>query len=350
VLARINCIEPKTYDKTRNYLDGSVTWLSPFLTHGIIDTIDIGKHVIANHTASASYRLLFELAWREYFHRTWQEQGDLIFGNLRSEQNGAKYDQLPSAFLNADTGIDVVDECIRALLSQGTLHNHARMWVAGISCNLAQTRWLQPARWLHYHLLDGDLASNTLSWQWVAGTFSHKQYVANQDNINKYSRRRQIGTWLDVPYEAFDNFPIPEVLRQRSEARFAIDVPGKTIEAVQGRVALRSIWDLNPLWQPKVDHQICFFDTDLLKQWPMSPKRWQFIQHWVDQCGASLVYGNLEELNKALAKASVQRHEYPACCEWPGNVIGREWLYSMPTCPIPSFSKFWKAVRGEVGL
>mgnify|MGYP006195700273 CR=1 FL=1 len=60
------------------------------------------------------------------------------------------------------------------------------MYLAAMVCNNAKSHWLTPARWMYYHLLDGDLASNALSWQWVAGTFSHKKYIANQQNINKY--------------------------------------------------------------------------------------------------------------------------------------------------------------------
>jgi deoxyribodipyrimidine photo-lyase len=117
-------------------------------------------------------------------------------------------EQLPRAIAEADTGLVVIDDCINALKQNGVMHNHARMWLAGISCNMAGTYWREPARWLHYHLLDGDLASNTLSWQWIAGTFSHKQYLANQSNIDKYSKTQQPGSWLDVPYEQFDDFAI----------------------------------------------------------------------------------------------------------------------------------------------
>lgn len=55
-----------------------------------------------------------------------------------------------------------------------------------LTCTIAQPHWLNPARWMNCHLLDGDLASNMLSWQWVASSFSSKKYYANQENINKY--------------------------------------------------------------------------------------------------------------------------------------------------------------------
>jgi deoxyribodipyrimidine photo-lyase len=60
------------------------------------------------------------------------------------------------------------------------------MYIASLACNVAQSQWRIPAKWMYYHLLDADWASNALSWQWVAGTNSNKKYFANQNNINKY--------------------------------------------------------------------------------------------------------------------------------------------------------------------
>ena len=81
------------------------------------------------------------------------------------------------------------------------MHNHLRMYVASIVCNVAQSHWINPARWMYYYLLDADWASNSLSWQWVAGSNSNKKYFANQDNINKYCLTTQKGTFLDLDYQ-----------------------------------------------------------------------------------------------------------------------------------------------------
>jgi len=175
VLERISQIDPQAYEHTRNFLDGSVTWLSPFVTHGITNTTEIADLLHLKHDPSNSRKLLYELAWREYFHRTWQRSGDRIFGDMRNTQPLIKSKRLPEAVIQATTGIKTIDQTLQHLYSDGLMHNHARMWVASIVCNLAKTHWYEAARFLHYHLLDGDLASNTLSWQWVAGTFSHKQ-------------------------------------------------------------------------------------------------------------------------------------------------------------------------------
>ena len=111
------------------------------------------------------------------------------------------------------------------LKDTGHLHNHMRMYLASIACNIAKSHWKHPAQWMYYHLLDGDWASNALSWQWVAGTNSNKKYFANQDNINTFFYGSQKGSFLDVPYEAFENIPCPENLSASIVVDFKTPLP-----------------------------------------------------------------------------------------------------------------------------
>ena len=350
LLQRCERIDPRAYDKTRNYLDGAVTWLSPFTTHGVLSTKQIADIVLSSHRAKSCYRLLFELGWREFFHRTWQLNGDDIFTDMKQPQAKVLSDDLPTAIESSSTQINVIDQCLDELKEKGFMHNHARMWVAAMACNMAFTHWQEPARWLHYHLLDGDLASNTLSWQWVAGTFSHKQYVANQSNIDKYSKSQQPDSWLDVPYEAFDNFVSPQHMLERGSASYEHALPGTPIPKLTGKVALRNIWHLDPTWQTDMAQQIVFIDSDVAAAWPMSPRRWQFIEYWANQCNAIIHYGTVAQLQAACAEASVVRTEYPMCQDWPGTVQERLWLYPMPDKSFNSFSQYFKQVKHHAGL
>lgn len=346
--SRINSIDPRLYDRTRNYMDGAVTWLSPFVTHGIIDTKDIAAAVLAKFDTKACEKLLFELAWREYFHRVWQTHGDNIFSDMKNPCMSDRT-ELPSAVCNANTGVEVVDDALTQLMQVGSMHNHARMWVASICCNMGNTHWLPAAKWMHYHLLDGDLASNTLSWQWVAGTFSNKHYFANQDNINKFSKTEQPGTFIDVPYEAFDDMPIPTELLETHNPDLPQNLPGEDlsdIEPIDGSVALRSVWHLHNRWQSQATHQWLFIDTDLFSQWPMSDNRWSFILHWAGFIpNVRIVKGTSDQLQTALANATVYRQEYTACRHWGMQSEQRRWLYPNPPKPYSSFSKFWKQVK-----
>ena len=355
LLERIGAIDPVRYDRTRNYLDGAVTWLSPYITHGIIDTTDIAETVLEKHPVKRCYRLLYELAWREYFHRTWQRAGDAIFSDLNQPQDDVRCQQLPKAVLEADTGVTVIDTELNTLFETGLMHNHTRMWLAGMICNHAMTHWKEPARWLHYHLLDGDLASNTLSWQWIAGTFSHKRYIANQDNLNKYSKTDQKNTWLDLPYEELAALKEPAVLQQKIDWDRNVNsaLPDwmgvEPISSIVNNAAVRSLWNLDPHWQSHTPDHYLFVDTDYLKQWPMSEKRWRFIQAWLP-VGTQIVTGTTGELNAALETKDCYRREYPASNSWAGNVTPRRWLFDVPEAQWSSFSQFWKQVRHQVGL
>ena len=85
------------------------------------------------------------------------------------------------------------------------------MYIASLVTNIAKTAWLKPAKWMYYHLLDGDWGSNALSWQWVAGTNSNRKYYMNQDNINKYTKTNQKNTIIDTSYDSIINLNQPEL-------------------------------------------------------------------------------------------------------------------------------------------
>ena len=76
---------------------------------------------------------------------------------------------------------------IKDFLKTGYMHNHARMYVASYVVHWRRIKWQAGAKWFLHHLLDGDPASNNLSWQWVASTFGNKPYIFNLENVRKYS-------------------------------------------------------------------------------------------------------------------------------------------------------------------
>ncbi|MFM7912359.1 MAG: deoxyribodipyrimidine photolyase, partial [Bacteroidota bacterium] len=96
---------------------------------------------------------------------------------------------------------------------------------------------------MFYHLLDADWASNALSWQWVAGSFSARKYFANQDNINKYAYSSQKGTFLDVGYDVLGNLEVPLVLQETLEPNLTCSLPEGTGTDV---AALQALFMENP--------------------------------------------------------------------------------------------------------
>jgi deoxyribodipyrimidine photo-lyase len=184
IIERIHRIDPIQYGKTRNYTAGAVTYLSPYVSRGVISGKQILDALIANgYNAVESEKLIQELAWREYFQRVWQNKGDSLFEDIKQPQANVLHNRMIASIVHATTGIHAIDQHINDFYHTGYLHNHVRMYVASIICNIGKAQWLLPSRWMYAHLLDGDLASNTCSWQWVAGAFSSKSIIVTRKTL-----------------------------------------------------------------------------------------------------------------------------------------------------------------------
>lgn len=142
----------------------------------------------------AGEKLIAELGWRDYWQRLWLQLGDGIWHDREPLKTGhppaAYAPRLPADLAAAATGLACMDAFATELMDTGWLHNHARMWLAAYVVHWRRVRWQAGARWFLRHLLDGDPASNNLSWQWVASAFSHKPYIFNRANLERFSRGR----------------------------------------------------------------------------------------------------------------------------------------------------------------
>jgi deoxyribodipyrimidine photo-lyase len=206
--ASLAAVDPDAYARTRNALNGAVTRLSPYLTHGLLSLRDVYDAVNARHPLDNKHKFVFELGWRAYWHHVWSHLGDGIHKSIQTGllPDDAYQPDMPSDVLEARTGIPAIDLAVRELYETGYVHNHARMWLASYVVHLRKVHWHAGAQWMLGHLLDGDLASNHLSWQWVAGTGSSKPYLFNADNVAKYAPAQwhSPGTAIDTSYEALD--------------------------------------------------------------------------------------------------------------------------------------------------
>ena len=212
--ARAAHTSPSHYARTRNALDGGVTGLSPYLTHGIISLPEVARTVGAKHKLGYHDKLVFELGWRAFFHHVWASapQPNAILADMRPANvwRGQYASALPADITEGRTGVRAIDAAVRQLYATGYLHNHARMWLASYCVHLRKVHWRAGADWLYAHLLDGDLPSNHLSWQWVAATFSSKPYLFNASNVAKFAPELAWQAWaspksaIDVGYEQLD--------------------------------------------------------------------------------------------------------------------------------------------------
>jgi len=364
--ARIAAVQPAAYARTRNALDGAVTGLSPYITHGFVTLTDVLAGVDARHSLDMQHKFVFELGWRAYFRHVWQHRGE---GILRSLHEGPLPDdayagELPADIRRGCTGVPVVDEAVRTLYQTGLLHNHARMWLASYVVHVRKVHWRVGADWLYGHLLDGDLASNHLSWQWVAGTGSSKPYLFNADNVARYAPAswHSPGSVIDTSYDVLDRmarqprreFDAPPCSPSLLEPPLGAVPPAELrstapdAAAVAGRdVWLVHPWSLGPLptaW-PVDTVVIGVFLADFHRAWPWSERRWRFVGSRMTELAAQRWHGDVAAIGAALAGARSVR-----CIAEPHLV---QWLPRWATCesapalfpPIDrrcdSFSQWW---------
>lgn len=353
--------DPKTYGSTRNHIQGNVTKLSPYITTGILPLPYVYRFFQQKFTHLHKDDKLFqELAWREYFQNVYQEYGEEIFQRgIKNTQPRGEYQDIPNLILEARTSIKTIDHTIRELYRTGYMHNHARMWLASLTCNLSRTHWKPAADWLYYHLIDGDLASNYLSWQWVSGAFSNKLYWLTQSNLNKYSPKelQQSGTLIDTSYDYVAKMEVPEQFQERSPLELTTDLSPINSEKYDDKpTLLYSIWNLDPEFRNQSiqnlnlkDYQkILLLEQSYFDRFPVSPQRLAFIIS-VAQNISGLKIVVQEKSDLKISPENITFIDHPSLQHWhhPNSTsLKQPRIFPHIEGYFSSFFKFWnKASR-----
>ncbi len=353
ITERIGMINPLQYAKTRNYINGAVTYLSPYISRGVITVKQVMDTAIQKgYKLYEIEKFLQELAWREHYQRVWQAKSDLIWQDLEQPQPDTQHHQMITAMQNTATGITAIDEQIENLYATGFMHNHARMYVASIACNIAKAHWLQPSKWLYYHLLDGDIASNNCSWQWVAGAFASKKYYCNQENINRYTHSNQQHTFLDKPYEEIVAMPVPDTLKATIALQLQTTLPVTALPIIDTTkpTLIYNAYNIDPLWRKNESvNRILLLEPSHFGKYPVSEKVIAFIIDLAKNISGIQVYCGEVSMLQSLYKESILSaseafiaKEHPAFNYYPGIKDSRDWMYPQVTGYYPSFFSFWK--------
>ncbi|NBW25185.1 MAG: deoxyribodipyrimidine photolyase [Betaproteobacteria bacterium] len=374
--ARIAAVQPTDYARSRNALNGAVSRLSPYITHGVVCMADVLAGVNARHPLDVQHKFVFELGWRAYFRHIWQHRGAEILQSLHGGPlpEACYASRLPNDIRHAATGVPVIDKAVRTLYATGYLHNHARMWLASYVVHLRKVHWRVGADWLYSHLLDGDLASNHLSWQWVAGTSSHKPYLFNADNVARFAPPawHSPGSVIDLSYEALDqlarqphgvgqgaNFA-PHTALERLEPPVSGTLPAEWgWTAPDGRaVAGRDVWLVHP-WNlgalpaslPAGTVVVGLFLENFHQAWPWSGRRWEFVATRMADMVALRWQGDAAAIAAALQGArSVGSIDEPHMSPWLPSLARCEAypaLFPSVDTRCDAFSQWWKrAVKG----
>ena len=369
-LQRLAAVHPGDYARSRNALDGAVTRLSPYITHGVLDLPEILATVAAHHRVDVQHKFVYELGWREYFRHVWEHHGDAIFASLHPGPlpDGAYAKVLPDDVRTARTGVPVVDMAVRTLYETGYLHNHARMWLASYIVHLRKIHWRAGADWMVSHLLDGDLGSNHLSWQWVAGTGSNKPYLFNAENVARYAPQdwHSPGSIIDTSYEALDLLAHRSALAPARPHGAGIEEPAVwstpqgtgSVAPIPSDVSGRDVWLVHP-WAlgdvpsdlPQDCVRLGWWPTDYHARHPWSAARWAFASSRMAAITTHTWHGSCTDLAAGLAGArTVETITDPhVWADLPPSVRQRpaHQLFADVERACPSFSGWWnRATRG----
>jgi deoxyribodipyrimidine photo-lyase len=348
----IDRIDTERYARSRNYENGAVTKLSPYISRGVISTKYVynrlqEKGVDLEHAE----KFIQELAWRDYWQEIWKAIGNEIDLDLKPTNHFNIHEDIPAALVNGKTGIEVVDKSIRELYNTGYVHNHMRMYLASIACNIGKYHWSAPAKWMYYHLLDGDWASNALSWQWVSGASRNKRYYANQDNINKYFNSNQKGTFLDRSYEQLEKMNIPELLNVSTPFEWETPLPASRLISIDHSIPtyIYNYYNLDPFWDEDINaNRILLLEPSVFKKYPVAQKPIDFALKLSENIkDIQLFVGEFSELKNRYQLKDIVFKEHPLNDHYEGKMISRDTMFNVHG-HFQSFFKFWKECKREV--
>ena len=349
---RIAAVRPDDYSRTRNQIDGAVTRLSPYLTHGFISLPGLLAALRQFHPIEDDHKLVYELGWREFFHHVWRHSGDAIFTSLHEGPlpDAAYRTELPADIRRGATGVPAIDAAVRTLYATGWLHNHARMWLASYVVHLRRTHWRAGADWLYGHLLDGDLASNHLSWQWVAGTGSTKPYLFNAENVARYAPPswHSPGSVIDTSYDTLERIargahPPSAGGGQAVDEPPLLHLPPAGLTQTD-TTPLANAWLAHPwaLGEPLPGQRaVGVFLADFHRRWAWSERRWRFVATRMAALGTLPVW--CESAVPASASARAESHLGERLAPAALSPVPR--LFAERGRSYASFTQFWRAAQ-----
>ena len=187
------------YSKLRNFDFGpenrtNISGLSPYITHGVINEKEVIEKSLSKFSFSKNEKFIQEVLWRTYW-KGWLELRPNVWTDYLVELNKIreeyKDNQNYKNAIDGKTNIECFNFWVTELKENNYLHNHTRMWFASIWIFTLELPWQLGAEFFMQHLYDGDSASNTLGWRWVAGIQTQgKHYLANEWNIKKFTNNR----------------------------------------------------------------------------------------------------------------------------------------------------------------
>jgi hypothetical protein len=183
------------YSTQRNFDFGpnnrkNVSCLSPYISHRLITEYEVAKKVLRKFPYQKVEKYIQEIFWRVYW-KGWLELRPQVWADFNEDLKGIEEDKNYQIAVSGKTKIQCFNDWVNELKENNYLHNHTRMWFASIWIFTLNLPWQKGAEFFMKYLYDGDAASNTLSWRWVAGLQTKgKHYVAQGWNIDKFTNNK----------------------------------------------------------------------------------------------------------------------------------------------------------------
>jgi len=356
-LNKLHSINAVAYARNRDFLNGSVTRLSPYLRHGCL-TLNETFAVINSKFGSAAESLLMQVARRDFWRQVWFAQGNAIYSEMEPPKVALGHAPLTEVVKQGNTGLPCMDAFIGDLLTTGYVHNHARMWIASYIVHHLKIDWREAADWFEAHLIDGDIASNHLSWQWVASTFSSKPYYFNKDNLARFTGEKHCANCtakcpFDASYEALSAslFSQPATAEAKKYAVKTIPIKPVTIHsAVAVYVHDEMLSPANSLFSHPFT-KIFVFDPQLYADWSLN--RIQFmadclsemmnVEVWVgDTYEVLLQRGVGQVITQATPNLKIKEILAPFITKW--QPVDKLANVAVSEKRLRRFSRYWEKV------
>ena len=360
-LRRLNTTDIKAYARNRNFLNGDVSKLSPYLRHGCLTLHETADNVRQRYGAQ-SQKFVQELAWRDYWRRVWYALGDGIFSDIEDPKVALGDKPLPDFIRQGITGLPCMDGFIRDLTLEGYVHNHARMWFAAYVVHWLKVDWRETADWFENHLLDGDKASNHLSWQWVASVNSSKPYYFNKENLARYTGEKYCATCkvncpFDASYEAINDKLFADGVAGVANTH-RVNMPAKDALSTHQAVAIvvhdEMLSSAHPILRRPMA-KLFVFDDFLHGKWPL--KRLQFMADCLNELQDVEIWaGDTREILKARGVGQIITQESPnrqlkALLEPFNPIYQPEVKFAESEISekrLKRFSRYWEKVGAEL--
>jgi deoxyribodipyrimidine photo-lyase len=273
------------YSKLRNFDFGpanrsNVSCLSPYITHGVINELEVIDKSLKKLPFSKVEKFIQEVLWRVYW-KGWLELRPNVWVDFLLELKEVKKEfNNNQNYLNAiegKTNIDCFNQWIMELKENNYLHNHTRMWFASIWIFTLELPWQLGAEFFMQYLYDGDAASNTLGWRWVAGIQTQgKHYLASEWNIKKFSNNRFQNIKLNenaTPKVSEKSYPLikqqfdnPKIIEKKNLLIFENNLSFEVSNFIENKFEkVYLISSINQNRSIEIDEKLVKFKSELIK-------------------------------------------------------------------------------------